>query len=211
MNTKVKICGIHTAKEASFAISKGADFLGLLVNVPLTNLSITPVKAKNIVNTHLSGKFILLLTSRSVKKIKEIIKYIQPWGVQLLRPSIKIVESLKKTTSVKIMPVIHIKNKRTINKALKYAAIADYLLLDTKSGKYLGGTGLVHDWSISREIIDKSKVPVFLAGGLNKDNVTLAISKTKPYAVDIESSMRNNEGFRDLKRVEEFITIAKNV
>lgn len=210
MRTKIKICGINTAKEAKYAIKHGADFLGILINIPLTNLSVSIYEAKKIIELNKSGKFILLLANKNLKEIIDIINYVKPWGVQLLRPSKKILESLKKRSHVKIIPVIHVMNRYAISKAIIYSKIANYLLLDTKFEKFLGGTGLVHDWSISKEIVKKSHVPVFLAGGLNKNNVLSAIHKVKPYSVDAESSLRNKKGYRDLKKIKEYINIIKN-
>jgi len=54
----------------------------------------------------------------------------------------------------------------------------------------LGGTGRVHDWSISSDIVMKSNKPVFLAGGLNPRNVTEAILSVHPFGVDVCSGLR---------------------
>jgi phosphoribosylanthranilate isomerase len=47
--------------------------------------------------------------------------------------------------------------------------------------KELGGTGRVHNWNLSRKIVEQSKVPVFLAGGLNAANVAEAIETVNPF------------------------------
>jgi phosphoribosylanthranilate isomerase len=56
----------------------------------------------------------------------------------------------------------------------------------------LGGTGRTHDWSVSEQICRKAHTPVFLAGGLNPDNVQDAIKKVRPFAVDVCSGVRTN-------------------
>ncbi|MES1223341.1 MAG: phosphoribosylanthranilate isomerase, partial [Bacteroidota bacterium] len=58
--------------------------------------------------------------------------------------------------------------------------------------KTLGGTGNVHDWEISREIVKNVTVPVFLAGGLNAQNVKQAIETVRPFGVDVCSGVRTN-------------------
>ena len=54
----------------------------------------------------------------------------------------------------------------------------------------LGGTGRTHDWRLSRQVVDASPVPVFLAGGLNVDNVAEAIARVRPFGVDVCRGVR---------------------
>lgn len=205
---KVKICGIHSLKEANSAFKKGADYLGLLINIPKTNLSLIPNEAKKIVSKQKKVKFIILTIEKNPKKIYALIKIIKPWGVQLLRPTKQIIRYLSKKSLVKIIPVLHITGKSSIKKA-KHFYDADYILLDSRTKKHLGGTGKVHNWTISKKIIEDSPIPIFLAGGLNESNVKKAIKKLYPYCVDAESSLRNYQGYRDEKKIDLFIKKAK--
>ena len=81
------------------------------------------------------------------------------------------------------------------------------LLLDSGNPnlavKELGGTGRTHNWEISRKIVEQSKVPVFLAGGLNDGNVREAIEIVQPFAVDVCSGVRT-DGKLDQKKLEAF-------
>lgn len=206
---KVKVCGIHTIDEAKKAIKYGVDFLGILVNIPETNLSLNPSEAKNVISSQKSGKFIILTIEENPKKLLYMINYISPWGIQLLRPTKDNVDFLSKNSNIKIIPVIHITNSKDIER-IKLFNNADYILLDSKQGHHLGGTGKIHDWNISREIVKNSDNPIFLAGGLNESNVKGAIKKVKPFAVDVESSLRNDKGFRDLTKLKKFIDKVKN-
>jgi phosphoribosylanthranilate isomerase len=69
--------------------------------------------------------------------------------------------------------------------------VADCLILDSVhpvTGR-LGATGLVHDWSISREIVERSSLPVILAGGLTPANVAEAIDAVRPWGVDVHTGV----------------------
>ena len=72
----------------------------------------------------------------------------------------------------------------------------DALLLDSGrpalSVKELGGTGRVHDWAISAELVRSVSVPVFLAGGLNASNVADSIRQVRPFGVDVCSGLRTD-------------------
>jgi len=87
--------------------------------------------------------------------------------------------------------------------------------------KELGGTGRVHDWNLSRKIVELSPVPVFLAGGLHAGNVRDAIDSTnhpptlvdmvclslvgqvQPFGVDLCNGVRTN-GRLDEKKLAAF-------
>ena len=85
--------------------------------------------------------------------------------------------------------------------------MVDLLLLDSGNPnlavKELGGTGRTHNWSLSRKIVEQSKVPVFLAGGLNAGNVREAIDIVQPFAVDVCSGVRTDCKL-DEKKLEAF-------
>jgi phosphoribosylanthranilate isomerase len=63
----------------------------------------------------------------------------------------------------------------------------------------LGGTGLTHNWEISREIVKAVDIPVFLAGGLHPGNVREAIKAVKPFGVDVCSGVRSDGELDPLK------------
>jgi phosphoribosylanthranilate isomerase len=87
----------------------------------------------------------------------------------------------------------------------------DALLLDSGNPnlkvKELGGTGRVHDWRFSKKIVEQSKVPVFLAGGLSASNVREAIEAVQPYGLDLCSGVRTN-GDLDERKLEAFFRAA---
>ena len=82
---------------------------------------------------------------------------------------------------------------------------------DSKKGYFLGGTGKIHNWKISKQIIKSSSIPIIVAGGLNIDNVQEAISFLHPYGIDVESALRNKKGYRDLIKVKKFINKIKSL
>ena len=92
------------------------------------------------------------------------------------------------------------------------AAGVDTILLDSGNQnlavKELGGTGRKHDWRISRQIVAAVKIPVYLAGGLNPDNVAEAIAQVQPFGLDICSGLRTNGQLDEVKVQRFFAAIA---
>ena len=112
--------------------------------------------------------------------------------------------------AVKIVQVIHVRGESSIDEALQAAVQVDALLLDSGNPslavKELGGTGRVHDWRLSRRIVELSPVPVFLAGGLHAGNVRAAIDAVQPFGVDLCSGVRSG-GRLDPKKLEAFFNV----
>jgi len=114
-----------------------------------------------------------MLTSET--KAKEIVAH----HFRTLTNTIQLVDEVENGTyaflkkeipAIKIVQVIHVIDESSIEEAIHISEKVDALLLDSGNPnlkiKELGGTGRVHDWSLSRKIVEQSKVPVFLAGGL---------------------------------------------
>ena len=129
----------------------------------------------------------ILSTLTNYTKI-DIAKEIKPALIQLHNDiSVDEIKKIKKALKkIKITKTINV-NKKALDEAKKFEPYVDYLLLDTAVKGKKGGTGKTHNWDISAEIVRKIKKPVFLAGGLNPDNVSEAVGKVKPYAVDVNS------------------------
>ena len=122
------------------------------------------------------------------------------------------VENIKKSLpNVKLVRLVHISNDGEIVTNIDSIKYADYYLLDSFNLKtnQVGGTGLVHDWNVSKEIVKKLNKPVFLAGGLNPNNVHDAISIVKPYGVDVNSGCKNELGYKDKEKIKNFVINAK--
>jgi phosphoribosylanthranilate isomerase len=97
---------------------------------------------------------------------------------------------------VRLVQVVHVVDAASVDEALGVAPHVDALLLDSGNPrlavKELGGTGRVHDWTLSRAIVERSPVPVFLAGGLRAENVAEAVRAVGPFGVDVCSGVRTN-------------------
>jgi len=184
---RVKICGVSTIEEAKRIADLGADAIGLLaaVDVKKGGVSrgiITKEIARDIVNSLPTFVDSVLVTSYdNVEKIIETCKSVGNKTLQICWPRDfndewvdRIGENLP---HMKIINVVHVTGKSAVQKAKRMESFSDAILLDSRIGNQLGGTGRTHDWDISRQIVQNSNVPVILAGGLNPENLEEAIKK----------------------------------
>ena len=213
---RIKICCISSVEEAKLAIKYGTDALGFVSAMPSGAGVIDEQLIPQIVSTVPPPIATFLLTC--LVKAEDIISQILRCNtntVQLVdRVGHEVYHVIRqKLPWIKIVQVIHINDKNSIKEAETISPFVDALLLDSGNQslpvKELGGTGRVHDWSISKticEIIDK---PIFLAGGLNCDNVEEAIRTVHPFGVDVCSGLRTN-GILDEEKLKQFIICVKN-
>jgi len=215
--TRVKICCIANIEEARLAIKHGASALGLVSEMP-SGPGVIPEKViKEIADQIPPGISTFLLTSK--QNVDEIIEQHYRCGTNTIQLCDRIINGshlqLKKALpGIKIVQVIHVAKKESIDEAVEVAEFVDAILLDSGnqklSTKELGGTGRTHDWSISRKIVESVNVPVFLAGGLNPQNVEEAILQVKPFGVDICSGVRTDSKL-DEKKLKLFFDCVKSI
>lgn len=196
--TRVKICCISSAKEVQLAIKYGASAIGLVSEMPSGPGVISEESITEIVALVPPGISTFLLTSK--QSVDEIIKQQRRCRTNTIQICDKIItgthKELKEALSgIKIVQVIHITGEESIHEAIDLSKNVDGILLDSGNQKLavkeLGGTGRTHDWTISRKIVESVRVPVFLAGGLNPENVSDAIQQVHPFGVDVCSGVRS--------------------
>jgi len=212
MKPRVKICCIANEQEAADAVSFGASALGLVGKMPSGPGPISDEEIYAIAKTVPPPIATFLLTSEQTAQ--GIIGHHQ----RTLTNTIQIVDELtdrdyktirEALPHMKLVQVIHVVGEQSVDEAAELAGFVDAILLDSGDPnlavKELGGTGRRHDWRLSRKIIETCGKPVFLAGGLNAENVREAIETVQPFGLDLCSGVRT-EGKLDLKKLERFFT-----
>lgn len=212
--TRVKICCISSIEEAQLAVKYGASALGLVSEMPSGPGVISEESITKIAAVVPPGISTFLLTSKQfVSEIIEQQRRCRTNTIQICDELIKGThEELKEALpGIKIVQVIHVTGEDSINQAIEVSKNVDGILLDSGNQKLtlkeLGGTGRTHNWIISKMIVDAVRVPVFLAGGLNAENVSAVIRQVQPFGVDVCSGVRTN-GNLDEQKLKSFFANA---
>lgn len=205
---RVKICGITNAEDAFSAARCGADAVGV-VNIKESKRYVSLKGAEDIFSA--IPIFVTRVVVAAPKCLDDIlaIEEIGADCVQLHgRCSLEFMKEIAENSRLRTIKTIAAQ-EGCIEEAKKFSRIADAILLDTKIEGTFGGTGRVHDWTISRRVVESISVPVILAGGLTPENVAHAAAFVKPYALDVSSGVESSSGKKDEKKIVEFITKAK--
>jgi phosphoribosylanthranilate isomerase len=196
---KVKICGITNARDARAAIAAGADFLGLNFYKGSPRY-VKPAAARRIVKAAPRGvSWVGVFVNESPDRVLEIARAVGLNEVQLHGDeSAAAVAELRR--SVPVMKALRVRGELSAA-TLKPFARANALLLDGFDKAVRGGTGKTFDWKIARRVGGKRRI--FVAGGLNPENVAEAIRTARPYAVDICSGVETKASPRkkDAKKI----------
>lgn len=217
MRTRVKICCLASVEEAALAVAAGADAVGMVAVQPPSPRTISDALIARIAATVLSGTTsVLLTTERTAHAIAAQVGRTGVGAVQLVLP----LDPEESERLAGLLPdlrriqVVHVEGAEVLALIPDLAPHADAFLLD--SGKpnaatpAYGGTGQVHDWSISAAFVRSSPIPVWLAGGLTPDNVADAIRQVRPYGVDLCTGLRTDRRLDSVK-VDAFMTAVRGV
>jgi phosphoribosylanthranilate isomerase len=199
---KVKVCGLSRIEDIDYCNELKPDYIGFILDFSKSKRNITFEKAKEL-KSHLDGNIqaVGVFVNSPVETVAKlcndgIIDVAQLHGNE----DSDYINELKSKVDKPIVKAVRVQSAEEILKADTLPC--DYLLLDTYVSNMVGGSGLTFDWSI----IPPISKPFFLAGGLNAQNVGVAIETCNPYAVDVSSSMEV-DGVKSYAKIKEFINV----
>lgn len=200
--TLVKICGLQEVEHVRAAVNAGADAIGFVFansrrQVTLSQAQrMTAVVPQDVLKI---GVFVNETIEHIEKYAKEVpLDYVQLHGDE----SIEYVNSI----SVPVIKAFSISSKEDVQNALTYDV--DLYLFDTPSIEFRGGSGKTFNWGVlDSEDIPKDKL--ILAGGLNAENVRVAIQKVRPYMLDVSSGVETDQR-KDVTKIRDFISAVRD-
>lgn len=214
---RIKICCIRDEHEAALAIAHGVDALGLVSAMPsgpgviaehaiaAIAATVPPPVATFLLTALTHADAIIAQQRRCGCNTIQLVDAVPPGTHAALRAALP---------GIALVQVIHVIDAGSVAEAVALAPAVDALLLDSGNPalavKELGGTGRVHDWALSRAIVERCGRPVFLAGGLRPDNVADAIRTVRPFGLDLCNGVRV-DGRLDAARLAAFLEAARHV
>lgn len=212
---RLKICCIGSQAEAELAIQAGADALGLVGAMPSGPGILPDATIRAIALEVPAGISAFLLTQectaqaiadhaeRCAVSTVQVVNHVAPEELRHRREMLP---------ALRILQVIHVEDAAALDLLGRYEAFVHAFLLDSGSPgaavPLLGGTGRVHDWSVSAEFVRRARRPVYLAGGLTPANVAQAVRTVRPFGLDICSGVRT-QGQLDAAKLRAYVQAAR--
>lgn len=214
MVPRVKTCCISSVEEARMAVNHGASALGLVSDMPsgpgvipeslirAIAATVPPPVGTFLLTCLPDAEAIIAQQRRCRTNTVQICDRVALEDYGLLRESLP---------GISIVQVVHVVGEASVEEAQRIARHVDAILLDSGNQslpvKELGGTGRVHDWTLSRRIREAVAVPIFLAGGLHAENVADAIEQVRPFGVDVCSGVRTDDKLDPVKSAAFFAAV----
>ena len=207
--TKIKLCGLKHPFEVKCAADYGATWYGMIFEKDSPRF-ISYKKAEVLLNsTPDCIKPIAVTVNPSNSKVQDLnklgFKYIQLHGNE----SIDFCINLKKKFNLKIIKAISVRSLKDLKYANSYKNIVDWVLFDYKDDLLAGGTGKSFDWSL----LDKNSLNFnwILSGGLDYNNIEIAIKSTMAKAVDVSSGVEVKKGIKSTELIKKFCNKINNI
>ena len=217
----IKICGNTNLDDAQVASALGADAVGFVFAPSARQVNAAQVGR---ITSQLSG----------VEKVgvfpaldaAEIVAVVEEAGLDAAQlhggVSLPLLRELEESFEgrVKLIQTVHWQieaagaNTDVLAQQLRAISddgIAERVLVDSKLGVALGGTGVTFDWEASRGVLTEAGkgLKLIVAGGLRPENVADAIQGLKPWGVDVASGVEMSPGRKDPDKVADFIRKAR--
>ena len=196
----VKVCGITSEEDALLAVALGADALGFNF-VPGSTRQVTPDEVRQIVSRLAHGVVTVgVFRDERPERVVEVVNGIGLAGAQLHgREPLSEVRWVRK----RVQFVIQAFAAGDSSIASAANGPADVVLIDSPEP----GSGQVFDWSLAEGA--PGGIRLLLAGGLTPDNVGAAITRVRPWGVDVASGVESAPGRKDPRKIRRFVETAR--
>ena len=213
----IQIAGVIDEAEAGMLQRCGVTCLGFPLRLPIHRDDISEKYAAKIIRHLHAPAFAVLITYLDdAEQIAEFCAVVGAHVVQLhgaierdelaklqrIAPELRVIKSL----------VVGLHTQDALESMVeRFSNGVDAFITDTydPATGASGATGKVHDWSISRRLVEISDRPVILAGGLGPENVRRAILTVRPAGVDSHTGVEDDTGRKCHRKVERFIAEAQ--
>ena len=215
--TWIKICGTTNLEDAKLAVDAGANAIGFIF--AKSRRQIEPQAARAIVDSLPERvEKIGVFVDEHPERVREIVSQAGLTGVDLHGEEDESTRNLLHSAPVegrriRVFKTLHMMEPKEMEFAHTriLAGLYDALLLDSGSHEQRGGTGKPFDWDATEKLIRLISVTarVIFAGGLTPQNVGQAITRFRPWGVDVVSGVEAEPGRKDPDKVRAFIAAVR--
>ena len=200
----LKICGISDPKTLNYILNhpNPPKFIGFITNYKKSKRYVEYENLKNLININKKQtNFVSVLVDPSdelLEKIKDLnFDYYQLYDVDPIRTA-----EIKKKYKIKIISAITISNKKDVDTYKDYLEISDIILFDSK--------GYDRSESFDHNLLEQvpNEINKMIAGNIQIDDIPNL--KNKGFIIDLSGSIENNEGKKDINKIDRLLRLFAN-
>ena len=197
----LKICGVSDPKTLNYILNhpNPPKFIGFITNYKKSKRYVEYENLKNLININKKQtNFVSVLVDPSdelLEKIKDLnFDYYQLYDVDPVRTA-----EIKKKYKIKIISAITISNKKDVDRYKDYLEISDIILFDSK--------GYHKSESFDHDLLEQvpNEINKMIAGNIQIDDIP--DFKNKNFIIDLSGSIENNEGKKDIYKIDELLNL----
>ena len=201
MIKNLKICGISDPKTLNYILNHPfpPKFIGFITNYKKSRRYVEYEDLKNLININKKQTyFVSVLVDPSdelLEKIKDLnFDYYQLYDVDPVRTV-----EIKKKYKIKIISAITISNKKDVDTYKDYLEISDIILFDSK--------GYHRSESFDHNLLEQvpNEINKMIAGNIQIDDIPNF--KNKDFIIDLSGSIENNEGKKDINKIDKLLKL----
>jgi phosphoribosylanthranilate isomerase len=220
--TAIKICGLQSVEVIAAIRHLPIDYIGLMF--AKSKRQVTAAQAKRIIDSMrgaaadkppalAAGVFVNPQRDELATVVREAALDIVQLHGQEAPEFCRWVKDELAVRVFKVFSVSGSKSAADVEKQLEpYLGAVDAILLDTYDPVIGGGTGQTFAWDcipMYQRWTSNHGLPLFIAGGLNADNVDRLIQDYRPDGVDVSSGVETN-GIKDIQKITNFVERVRN-
>ena len=206
MKPDIKICGLKTSEAVDRAVARGATHIGFIF-FPKSPRHVDPEIAAELAEPVRGRiKIVAVTVDASDEELDDIVHLLKPDVLQMHgHETPERILQVKALYGIPLMKAFSVREASDLERIDPYVGVADRFLFDAKApaGSELpGGNGVSFDWNIMASL--DASVDYMLSGGLNKDNVGLALASTRARGIDVSSGVESAPGIKDIVMIDAF-------
>ena len=201
----IKICGVSDLETLRFIVNhpNPPSYIGFVTNYKKSKRFIDYKKLKEILKVKKKNISFVSVMVKPSNEFLEKIKNLNFDYYQLYDVSPKRTKTIKDIKPIKIISAITINGKKDVNNYKEYLNVSEIILFDGKG--YEKSIGFDHN--LLNDL--PNSINKMIAGDIKIEDIPKF--KDKDFIIDISGSLENNEGKKDLKKIDRLLNLAKEI
>lgn len=209
MDLQLKVCGITELEDARYLAGAGANYLGFVQHEDSPRYA-PPSLAGDIIEWVHGPTPVGVFVNDGADTINAAV---EEAGFELAQLHGQEPPHVVEQVNCPVIKAIHVRHDASSDQLRtlfeRYEEVAEYFLLDTHDASVWGGTGESFNWRVARDL--SAEYSIFLAGGIDADNVRRAVETMRPSAVDLSSSLEEVPGEKSFEKIDTFFDAFRSV